>query len=262
MFHPAFRPPTPCLLAAAAQQEGNAGSSCANASQPAMEIDQITSLVSIFSFGQQIMAAASAAASNSTPVSASTSASDTGGGCGGCGDGDADAPAAAGEAAEAAETPQQAAPVRGEAEGTTPEVETVAGQQPDDACPATADDDDAPADANTPGLAEGAMAASSGQEVKEGAAATAAESDSEESDTSSDSGHSSDDHENDKKEEEEEEEEEEMEDLDDSGVVLTKLGRSSSSTDLRPPTSPCATAAAKISSAPASPSCVNVSAGL
>jgi len=76
MFHPAFRGTT-CstntnseILAAPANSNSSTCTATTGAVGPGqtMEIDQITSLVSIFSFGQHIMAAAAAANSGNVPA--------------------------------------------------------------------------------------------------------------------------------------------------------------------------------------------------
>ena len=59
MSHPAFRP------SVIETPNRNCGMMASSNGQPSMEIDQITSLVSIFSFGQHIMAAQQRAASSS-----------------------------------------------------------------------------------------------------------------------------------------------------------------------------------------------------
>jgi len=61
MFHPAFRGSSSTVTTTSSSPENNA------VPGQTMEIDQITSLVSIFSFGQHIMAAAAAASSSKAP---------------------------------------------------------------------------------------------------------------------------------------------------------------------------------------------------
>lgn len=71
MFHPAFRGPSPNTTTATTSSCETPTSSATTTSSSVgqtMEIDQITSLVSIFSFGQHIMAAAAAASSSNGKI--------------------------------------------------------------------------------------------------------------------------------------------------------------------------------------------------
>jgi hypothetical protein len=187
-----------------------------------MEIDQITSLVSIFSFGQQIMAAAAASAaastSTSTAATASVCAAAAPATAAACPSPAAESPAAAAFAAAGASSTA----ALGVASPLTPDIQSGSSSTKPAISTSEEEEDSLPDVKKRKGVEE--------------------DSDSE-SDTSSDSGHSSDDLDNDKSEENPEEEV--------SVPALTQLG----------PEALCSTAAAASVPSPVDegPLCIKVS---